>query len=68
MGLALEIRTELASPAQLWALARRERSPRMVMRMLAIADVMERTSGAEAAQLVGPLGSAIRDTARRGCL
>ena len=53
MGLALEIRTDPASPARLRAWARRERSPRTATRMLAIASALEGKSRAEAARLAG---------------
>jgi predicted transcriptional regulator len=53
MGAALVIRTDLASPARLRALARRERSPRTATRMLAIASALEGKSRAEAARLAG---------------
>ena len=53
MGAALEIRTDLASPDRLRALARRERSPRTATRMLAIAGALEGKSRAEAARLAG---------------
>ena len=59
MGAALEIRTDLASPDRLRALARRERSPRTATRMLAIASALEGKSRAEAARLAG--------MERRGC-
>ena len=38
MGAALEIRADLANPAALRRLARRERNPRTASRMLAIAS------------------------------
>src|SRR5919206_5508 len=41
MGAALAIRTDVAGPAGLRALARRERSPRTATRMLAIANALE---------------------------
>ncbi len=41
MGAALAIRTDLARPAHLRMLARRERSPRTTTRMLAIAGALE---------------------------
>jgi hypothetical protein len=53
MGAALEIRTDLASPARLRRLARRERSPRTASRMLAIAGALEGMSRAEAVRLGG---------------
>ncbi len=60
MGGALEIRTDLASPARLRRLARRERSPRTASRMLAIAGALEGMSRAEAARLVGVERQALR--------
>ncbi len=53
MGAALEIRSDLASPTRLRALARRERNPRTATRMLAIASELEGKSRAEAARLAG---------------
>jgi transposase len=64
MGGALEIRTDLASPAWLRRLARRERSPRTASRMLAIAGALEGLSRAEAARLAG-MGQALRDAVVR---
>jgi hypothetical protein len=40
MGAAREIRTDLASPARLRRLARRERNPRTATRMPAIAGAL----------------------------
>src|SRR5215207_7117738 len=65
MGAALEIRTDLASPAQLRALARRERNPRTATRMLAIASALEGRSRAEAARLAGMERQALRDAVVR---
>lgn len=65
MGAALEIRTDLASPARLRALARRERNPRTATRMLAVASAMEGMSRAEAARLAGMERQALRDAAVR---
>jgi len=65
MGAALEIRTDLASPAQLRALARRERNPRTATRMLAIASALEGRSRAEAAGLAGMERQALRDAVVR---
>jgi predicted transcriptional regulator len=53
MGAALEIRTDLARPARLRRLARRERNPRTATRMLAIASALEGRSRAEAARPAG---------------
>ena len=61
MGAALGIRTDLAGPARLRLLARRERSPRTPMRMLAIANALEGKSRAEAARLGGMERQALRD-------
>ena len=65
MGAALEIRTDLAGPAQLRAWARRERNPRTATRMLAIASAVEGTSRAEAARLAGMERQALRDAVTR---
>lgn len=65
MGLALEIRTDLASPAQLRAWARRERNPRTATWMLALASALEGTSRAEAARLAGMERQALRDAVTR---
>ena len=65
MGAALEIRTDLASPDGLRALARRERSPRTATRMLAIASALEGESRAEAARLAGMERQALRDAVVR---
>jgi hypothetical protein len=71
MGGALEIRTDLASPARLRRLARRERNPRTASRMLAIAGALEGMSRAEAARLAGlgpqsgPRRQALRDAVVR---
>ena len=65
MGAALEIRTDLARPAQLRASARRERSPRTATRMLAIASALEGKGRAEAARLAGMERQALRDAVLR---
>jgi putative transposase len=65
MGVALEIRTDLASPARLRAWARRERNPWTVTRMLAIASALEGASRAEAARLAGMERQALRDAVLR---
>jgi transposase len=65
MGAALEIRTDLAGPARLRALARRERSPRTATRMLAIAAALQGRSRAEAARLAGMERQALRDAVVR---
>jgi transposase len=65
VGAALEIRTDLASPARLRALARRERNPRTATRMLAIASALEGKSRAEAARLAGMERQALRDAVVR---
>ncbi len=65
MGAALAIRTDLASPARLRALARRERNPRTSTRMLAIASALEGKSRAEAARLAGMERQALRDAVVR---
>jgi len=65
MGGALEIRTDLASPARLRRLARRERNPRTASRMLAIAGALEGMSRAEAARLAGMERQALRDAVVR---
>ncbi len=62
MGAALEIRTDLASPARLRRQARRERSPRTATRTLAIANAVEGMSRAEAARLAGMERQALRDS------
>jgi transposase len=65
MGAALAIRTDLASPARLRRLARRERNPRTATRMLAIAGALEGLSRAEAARLAGMERQALRDAVTR---
>ena len=65
MGTALEIRTDVASPAQLRVRARRERNPRTATRLLAIACAMEGASRAEAARLAGMERQALRDAVVR---
>jgi len=65
VGAALAIRTDLASPARLRALARRERNPRTATRMLAIASALEGKSRAEAARLAGMERQAPRDAVVR---
>jgi transposase len=65
MGAALEIRSDLASPARLRRLARRERNPRTATRMLAIAGALEGRSRAEAARLAGMERQALRDAVLR---
>lgn len=65
MGAALEIRTDLASPARLRRLARLERNPRTASRMLAIASALEGMSRAEAARLAGMERQALRDAVVR---
>jgi transposase len=65
MGAALKIRTDLASPARLRRLARRERNPRTATRMLAIAGALEGMSRAEAARLAGMERQALRDAVVR---
>jgi transposase len=65
MGAASEIRTDLASPAGLRALARRERNPRTATRMLAIAAALEGRSRAESARLAGMERQALRDAVAR---
>src|SRR5829696_697435 len=61
MGAGLEIRTDLASPARLRRLARRERNSRTATRMLAIAGALEGRSRAEAARLAGMEPPALTD-------
>jgi transposase len=65
MGAALSIRTDLASPARLRRLARREQNPRTATRMLAIAAALEGRSRAEAARLAGMERQALRDAVLR---
>ena len=65
MGAALSIRTDLASPARLRRLARRERNPRTATRMLAIAGALEGLSRTEAARLAGMERQALRDAVVR---
>ena len=65
MGRPVEIRSDLATPAELRALARRERTPRTTMRLLAIAHALEGMSRAEAARLVGMERQALRDAVIR---
>ena len=65
MGAALEIRTDLASQAELRRLARREGSPRTATRMLAIANALEGMTRAEAARLAGMERQALRDAVVR---
>jgi transposase len=65
MGAALGIRTDVASPARLRRLARRERNPRTATRMLAIAGALEGMSRAEAARRAGMERRALRDVVIR---
>ena len=65
MGAALGIRPDVASPARLRRLARRERSPRTATRMLASAGALEGMSRAEAARLAGMERQALRDAVIR---
>src|SRR5215211_5531825 len=65
MGAALAIRMDLASPARLRALARRERNQRTATRMLAIASALHGKSRAEAARLAGMERQALRDAVVR---
>ena len=65
MGTALEIRTDLASPARLRAMAQGERNPRTATRMLAVASALEGRSRAEAARLAGMERQALRDAVLR---
>ena len=65
MGTALEIRTDVASPAQLRVLARRERNPRTATRLLAIASALEGTIRAEAARMAGMERQSLRDAVSR---
>ena len=65
MGAALEIRTDLAGPAELRRSARRERNPRAATRMLAIASALEGKSRAEAARSAGMERQALRDAVLR---
>ena len=65
MGAALVIRTDVASPARLRGLARREWTPRTATRLLAIAGALEGMSRAEAAQLAGMERQALRDAVIR---
>src|SRR3954453_14791213 len=65
MGTGLDIRTDLASPARLRAVARRERNPRTATRMLAIAAALEGAGRAEAARLPGMERQALRDAVVR---
>lgn len=65
MGRPLAIRTDLARPSELRALARCERSPRTATRLLAIAHALEGASRAEAARLAGMERQALRDAVIR---
>jgi transposase len=65
MGAALAIRTDLAGPAELRRLARREGSPRTATRMMAIANALEGMARAEAARLAGMERQALRDAVVR---
>lgn len=65
MGAALEVRTDVASPARLRRLARREGSPRMATRMLAVANALEGTTRTTAARLAGMERQALRDAVVR---
>ena len=65
MTRALTIRTDLASPADLRVLARRERSSRTATRMLAIANALEGMDRASAARLAGMERQALRDAVIR---
>lgn len=61
---ALEIRTDL-SAAELRTLARREKNPRVALRMHAIAHALEGLSRAAAARLAGMERQALRDAVAR---
>src|SRR5918995_6506681 len=65
MGVALEIRSDLASPARLRRLARHEPNRRAALRMMAIANALEGVSRAEAARLAGMERQALRDAVTR---
>ncbi len=65
IGAALEIRTDLASPARLRTLAGRERNLRTATRMLAIAAAPEGRNWAKAAQLAGMECQVLRDAVMR---
>jgi transposase len=64
MGSALEIRDDVA-PAELRALARRERNGRAAARMYAIANALEGMLRADAARLAGMERQALRDAVVR---
>lgn len=53
MGRGLAIRPDLATPRELRALAKKERSGRTAQRMLAIANALEGMSRADAARVAG---------------
>jgi transposase len=65
MGAALEIRTDLAGPAELRRLARRERNPRTAGRLLGVANALEGMTRAEASRLAGMERQALRDAVVR---
>ena len=65
MTLPLAIRTDLFTPIELRAQARRTRNRRTAMRMLAIANALEGMSRAEAARVVGMERQALRDAVIR---
>lgn len=64
MGRPLKIRDDL-SPAELRALARRERDVRAAMRLVAIANALEGINRAESARLAGMERQALRDAVVR---
>jgi transposase len=61
MGTALAIRTDLASPAELRRLARREGDGRVAARLLALANALDGMSRAEAARAAGMDRQTLRD-------
>ena len=65
MTLPLAIRTDLFTPTELRAQARRTRNRRTAMRMLAIANALEGMSRADAARVVGMERQALRDAVIR---
>ena len=65
MGRALEIKTGIATPADLRRLAKRERGRRTAQRMLAIANAMEGMSRTEAARAAGIERQSLCDAIKR---
>ena len=65
MARGLAIRTGVASPAELRQFAKRERRPRTVQRLLAIANAMDGMSRADAARAAGIECQSLCDAIKR---